>query len=327
MRVHCGLSGRAVAYVLVALLAAWVPGARAQISVISYQGTLEENGSPVTGTRWVRFQLWTGSTAGVQVGSDIDVTNLAVNDGVFTTSLDFGADVFSGADRWLQIQVVSNGGSTVTTLMPRQRILVAPYAILAAQIGNNALNGYSGVVTFANDVWCLQRLKIGTVEYIEDGGTNILSCRASLAPTTDSAYTLGKLDFRWGTVYAQNGVIQTSDARDKQDILDLDYGLDTVLQLRPVSFDWREHPEQGRQLGLVAQDVAQVIPEIVQTTDTVRSEDPSVPDRVVPAEHMGMSYTALVPVLIRAVQQQQEQIDALQAQVDELKARLDAGGR
>lgn len=112
------------------MLAAPIAQARRAIgTAFTYQGRLKQNGVPVTGTFWLRFQLWTGLTGGLQTGS-VDVPSQSVVDGLFTASLDFGA-TFEGTPRWLEVQVVSNGGSTVTTLSPRQPLTPIPYAQMA----------------------------------------------------------------------------------------------------------------------------------------------------------------------------------------------------
>ena len=58
-------------------------------------------------------------------------------------------------------------------------------------------------------------------------------------PGADNAYSLGVSGTRWSAVWAANGTIQTSDEREKKDIVDSDLGLDFVNQLRPVSFKWK----------------------------------------------------------------------------------------
>jgi len=100
--------------------------------------------------------------------------------------------------------------------------------------------------------------------------------------------------------------IQSSDRRLKNDINEIEYGLDEVLRLDPVSYRWKSKPDQGRKLGLIAQDVQDVIPEVVYA--------PDAPDGM-----LGMNYAELVPILIKAIQEQQRQIDELRAQVSGTK--------
>lgn len=57
-------------------------------------------------------------------------------------------------------------------------------------------------------------------------------------PISDNSYSLGVSGARWSAVWAANGTIQTSDAREKTDIADTDLGLDFVMALRPVKFRW-----------------------------------------------------------------------------------------
>jgi trimeric autotransporter adhesin len=121
---------------LALILTAWlVPAltARAQGTAFTYQGRLVENGAPANGMYDLRFTMHDTSSGGNPVGAV--VTNIAtrVNNGLFTVTLDFGADVFTGPERWLELGVKSNGvAGAFTSLNPRQPITGAPYAIKAA---------------------------------------------------------------------------------------------------------------------------------------------------------------------------------------------------
>jgi hypothetical protein len=61
----------------------------------------------------------------------------------------------------------------------------------------------------------------------------------TVQPGTDNSYSLGASGIRWSSVWAANGTIQTSDEREKKNIVDSDLGLDFVSKLRPVSFKWK----------------------------------------------------------------------------------------
>jgi hypothetical protein len=126
-----------------------------------------------------------------------------------------------------------------------------------------------------------------------------------LNPATDNAYTLGGSGIRWSAVWAANGTIQTSDAKLKKDIVALDCGLDELLRLAPVSFNWKDG-KNGRQFGLVAQAVQDVIPEAV-----VRGDDP---ERL-----LGLKYSALIPVIINAIASLKQENDALKSDLARLR--------
>jgi hypothetical protein len=77
--------------------------------------------------------LFNSSSGAGHVGSTITYTDIGVSNGLFTVVLEFGAN-FPGADRWLEIGVRTNGGSGFTTLMPRQKLTPASYAITAGSL-------------------------------------------------------------------------------------------------------------------------------------------------------------------------------------------------
>ncbi|CUU36441.1 MAG: hypothetical protein N2045_04395 [Fimbriimonadales bacterium] len=64
----------------------------------TYQGLLKENGNPANGTYDFRFRLYDASSGGTQVGTDQFANDLNVQNGLFTTTIDFGATGANPAD-------------------------------------------------------------------------------------------------------------------------------------------------------------------------------------------------------------------------------------
>ncbi len=100
----------------------------------TYQGSLERNGSLVTGVQCdFRFGLWDAAEAGVQQGaSPQTVTNVSVDGGVFTATMDFGANTFQSHTRWLEIEVNCPGDPPFppfVLLSPRVELTAAPQAL------------------------------------------------------------------------------------------------------------------------------------------------------------------------------------------------------
>ena len=121
-------------------------------------------------------------------------------------------------------------------------------------------------------------------------------------------------------MFATSGVVNTSDAREKTNIRTIDRGLAEVMQLKPVRFQWKDRPAEGDKLGLIAQDLQQVLPETV--VDSTWKENDDGTREQVPAERLGVYYSDLIPVLIKAIQEQQAEIDALRQELQTLKREL-----
>ncbi len=134
-----------------------------------------------------------------------------------------------------------------------------------------------------------------------------LSVAGVVAPSADNTYTLGKNGARWSAVWSANGTIQTSDIRLKTNINPLQYGLKEVLQMNPVTYNWISGEFTDTKIGLIAQEIKQLIPEVV-----VGDEQ---------KETLGMNYAELVPVLINAVKQQQQEIDVIETKVNKLEVK------
>src|SRR5713226_8287480 len=74
-------------------------------TAFTYQGRLLDSGLPANGNYDVRFILFDYDMFGFPVGPILTNLNLAVNNGAFTTDLDFGTGIFSGTNHWLEIGV------------------------------------------------------------------------------------------------------------------------------------------------------------------------------------------------------------------------------
>ena len=109
--------------------------ANAQSTAFTYQGRLSDQGAPANGAYDFQFSLYDAPTNGNHLGSTLTGTGVGVTNGLFTEMLDFGSSIFTGADRWLQIGVQTNGGTNFSLLSPRQPLTPAPYAIYAATAG------------------------------------------------------------------------------------------------------------------------------------------------------------------------------------------------
>ncbi len=145
-------------------------------------------------------------------------------------------------------------------------------------------------------------------------------------PAIDITNSLGLSTQRWTTVYASVGAINTSDARDKENINDLNYGLKEVMKLRPVSYTWKENPQWGKKIGFIAQEVQPVLGEVVQVGD-IKSKTPEKDADGASAkpasDKLGIYYSDIIPVTVKAIQEQQQIIINQQKQIEELLKRVE----
>lgn len=116
----------------------------AQGTAFSYQGKLNDGANPATGLYDVRFSVCDALTNGSTVAGPLTNTATGITNGLFSTVLDFGAGVFTGPARWLQLDVRTNGAGAFTPLAPRELLLAVPYAVMA-----NSASNLLGVVPVA----------------------------------------------------------------------------------------------------------------------------------------------------------------------------------
>lgn len=113
---------------------AWSSLTLAQSTAFTYQGKLTSNSSPAEGTHDFRFKMFDAATGGTQLGTTQCVDNLLVSGGVFTSTIDFGAQFVTTAGRFLEIQVRKDTGlncsnlSGFVILSPRQPVTPVPSA-------------------------------------------------------------------------------------------------------------------------------------------------------------------------------------------------------
>ncbi|HKQ38160.1 MAG TPA: tail fiber domain-containing protein [Verrucomicrobiae bacterium] len=117
-------------------------------SAFTYQGHLKDQGAAATGVYDFQFTLYNDSATETAVGGPLNRTSVPVSNGLFSVTLDFGAAVFNGDARWLDIAVRTNGPSSFAALAPRQPLTPTPYAISAQSLsGPLPASNFAGIYT------------------------------------------------------------------------------------------------------------------------------------------------------------------------------------
>ncbi len=288
-------------------------------TAFTYQGVLDDAGVPANGEYDLEFSLWlhpVSNLAAQRVAGPVEVGAVAVEEGLFTASVDFGAAAWSGDERYVQVGVRPAGAEEAYTILsPRTRVGPTPYA-LRAQVAPWA--GVSGKPAgFADGL-------DNTGPWAESGSVvSVIGKSVGIGTDLPGAFSLAV----FGAAAKSGGGSWSvfSDARLKHDIVPLSGTLDRLLRLRGYSFTYHEDALArrlalpGTQIGLLAEEVEQVFPDWV--------EKDAAGYRYVTER----ATTALMVEALRdlraekdaAAQAAQAQIDALRDENARLKARLD----
>jgi len=114
----------------------------AQGTAFTYQGRLNDSGGPANAIYDLRFTIYDSTNQpGTLIAGPITNSATDVSNGLFAVTLDFGAGVFTGAARWLEIGARTNGSGNFTNLAPRQALAPVPYAIFAEGASASGLSG------------------------------------------------------------------------------------------------------------------------------------------------------------------------------------------
>ncbi len=193
-------------------------------------------------------------------------------------------------------------------------------AIILSTSGGKALvvDGVSGNVGIGDANAGIARLKVKQTDL--SGGLMIENALGGFWEFRSNAATGGLILFNntMGQVpagfFAPNGVYTPSDRRLKKDVAGLSAVLDKIIQLEPVRYHYNpESAESKTSLGFIAQDVEAIFPELVGTS----TGDDGI-------QYLALNYAGFSVLAIKAIQEQQKQIDALESKNAAMLNRLNA---
>ena len=243
-----------------------------------------------------------------------------------------------------QIEMDNSGAVGVGTSPQSDPLLRTELGVVVYGFGNHALTTAvyaqaGGASTLNQGVFAVATGSSGTDAYgvitlAGSGDTNYGMYTSASAPPGATAYGIYATTDGPGTRYAGyfNGDVtitgtlnNPSDLLFKEDVVDFGTNgeeesvLTRVLRLRPVSYTYRlqdfstmQLPE-GRQFGLIAQDVESLFPELVsdQVHPAERNESGEIVTEAI--EYKALNYLQLIPILVQAIQDQQAEIEELRA--------------
>ena len=184
------------------------PAPSALGTAFTYQGRLNDNGSPANGSYDLSFSLYVGSSGGVAAFGPLTNSATGVTNGLFTVTLDFGSGVFNGLPYWLDISVRTNGNGAFAELSPRQQLTPVPYAVFSESAGTAATaNGVAaGSVTTA-DIASGQVVK--SLNGLEDAVTLSPGANVTITPNGNTL-TIASIGGGGGSAWSLTGNLNTT---------------------------------------------------------------------------------------------------------------------
>jgi hypothetical protein len=175
-------------------------------------------------------------------------------------------------------------------------------------------------------------IKTGSVEYMVDGNSEMYFSH-NLNPIKGFNLDLGSAGLyprRWWTLHTTNAVNTSSDINLKKNIKKLSYGLNEIMKLETITYNWKDNTRgktkiprnlQERKIGFSAQQLLTVLPETVSTHSWIPKDEKGNYERV-ENKYLGVFYSDVIPVAVKAIQEQQEIIEAQNDKLEKLEAQI-----
>lgn len=189
------------------------------------------------------------------------------------------------------------------TLTERMRIQNNGYVGIGTTSPTSALQVAGDIKTSGYYFFTGTSASTGSSQYIFGISGAYIGSSDHFVPPSFNTTDLGTTTLRWRNIYLVNNPNVSSDKRLKAQIKPLNYGLQEVLNLKPVTYILKDDLEKAKKIGFIAQDVQNIIPEIVK-----KSNDSSA--------MLSISYSDLIPVLTKAIQEQSTSISENKNETD-----------
>lgn len=318
----------------------WTGGEVHQIAFLAGGGLYHRIGTSswdsweriLTSSNWSSYisipSVGNGTVTVTQAGSTIGSFTMNQSGNTLIALNDTNTNYYPIRSYTSGLQISSYSGSTDCALY-------VPYATdKVAGVISTATQSFAGQKTFLNGI------KVGSTSsdqstdnakiYFGDGkyvwigespqddalmlncgtGKNIyFSFAGSTAVTSSNYTTYAKIYMsNSGAVYASSGFYESSDERLKRILNPVKVNLDDLSKLRKVYYLWRDKSENGRQLGMIAQDVQKLYPELVSTDKNTG--------------YLSLAYDKLSVIALEAIDTLYEEYKQLKERVNELEKLL-----
>jgi hypothetical protein len=201
-------------------------------------------------------------------------------------------------------------------------------------IANSSATDNSQMIDVDNGVATGTLIGFGSHEYILDGDDKTHFSH-DLVPIVNNSISLGTSGNRWDEINTVNGNNSLSDLRLKVNVKTLPYGLNTLLKLRPVSYNWKKKymqpekygsPHKKKEIGFIAQELQKLLPEVVNSEQWIAKINKE--NKLVHVKEntpiLAVAYTDIIPVVVKATQEHQNTIEQIELQTLKIKELIKA---
>jgi hypothetical protein len=289
--------------------------------------TLDANGNLGLG---VTPSAWNAQLRAFDLGSNCAIYSSSGGDIGFQNNSYYGVDgnqhykttgyanlyqQYVGTHRWY-IAPSGTAGSPITftqamTLDNSGRLLLGTTSVLGGNaLANFAESNGSGIVLYVSNT-------------ANSGSDQV--CRSLLGSNCNNTTsyhfvaTTGSVDHFY--IYGNGNVVNTnnsygalSDIKLKENIVDTTPKLADLCKVKIKNYNFINDPNKTKQLGVIAQELEEVFPSLVETTVDKDSDGKDIGTVT-----KQVKYSVFVPIMIKAIQEQQEMINQLKAEIAELK--------
>jgi hypothetical protein len=196
-----------------------------------------------------------------------------------------------------RMRITSSGFVGIGTTAPTYRLQVSDTIASVTAFGNFAALQSIGGTGYR---WSLNNDSTFRLQYTTNGFSTITT---PLFVTSNGALGVGVTPTNTaGRLEAANDIVaySSSDKRWKTNIKNIDSPLEKISKINGVEFDWIEdepvHGNKGHDVGVIAQEIEQILPDIVQTRESGMK---------------AVQYDKIIPLLIESIKEQQKQIEEL----------------
>ena len=271
-----------------------------------------------------RMRIASGGSVGINTSSPTTTLTVDTKQANYTDGIDISNSTQWGYGSSINFRAISTDGGSLNTVSRVQQFWEA--------------SNKFGMGFWTYDSSLIERMRINSSGYITMGTTNtnidagpgfkfIATTNAYIGMVVESStnsqtnyhlYSTGAGTYRFyvgagGTISATATTITAiSDIRLKENIRDIDVGLDALMALRPRKFDWKEGKGKDKKgdRGWIAQEFETVFPDMI---DEWKDEPPEgeEPYKAVNAD--------LIPILVKAIQELKAELDSVKAELQTLK--------